>query len=234
MTLEKERYREVEDKYIPKFDRILVCSEHDRQLIFRRFSHPQVFIIPNIVSLPSSINVNSEKTGFILLFVGSLNYYPNHDGIKHFCRAIFPRIANRTKLDLQVEIIGPGLDRKTSKQLLSNPKIKYLGYVSDLAHHYQKADVVIVPLRAGSGTRIKILEAFSYKKAVISTSIGVEGIDAVNESHILIADTNQEFVESCIRLIVDPVLRTHLGENAFSLVKEKYTRDSLEKIFRFL
>ena len=92
---------------------------------------------------------------------------------------------------------------------------------------YERSDAVIIPLRAGGGTRIKALEAFSYQKPVISTSIGMEGIRAQNESHVLIGDTASQFAFQCLRLMKNHPLRKKLADNSFTLVRELYALDKL-------
>src|SRR5205814_10238117 len=101
--------------------------------------------------------------------------------------------------------------------------------VPDAAPCYRAADAIVVPVRAGGGTRIKVLEAFSYRRPVVSTSIGIEGIDAHDAEHVLLADTADVFAEQCVRLMRDAALAERLTEDALSLVKRAY---SLEAVAR--
>jgi glycosyltransferase involved in cell wall biosynthesis len=94
------------------------------------------------------------------------------------------------------------------------PGVHFAGLVADLAPEYAQAGVVIVPLRAGSGTRIKILEAISHRRPVVSTTIGAEGLGLKHEEHILIADTPPEFAAASVRLMNDSLMRSRLVENA--------------------
>jgi glycosyltransferase involved in cell wall biosynthesis len=104
-----------------------------------------------------------------------------------------------------------------------------IGEVPDIAPWYQNSTAVVVPVRAGGGTRIKVLEAFSHRRAVISTSIGMEGVDAVDDEHVLIANTPELFAERCVRLMADRVLRDRLAENAFSLFRHCYSAVAIKR-----
>jgi glycosyltransferase involved in cell wall biosynthesis len=228
MSLEEKRYYKIEKDFISKFNRIFVCSENDYNIISTLCDPGQIYILPNTIRLPELSRNSSTNPLFIFLFVGSLNYYPNLDGIIHFCTQSLPIISTNKSKYFQVNIIGPGLRKKWRKKIQSYSEVKYLGHVEDLTSHYHNADVVIVPIRAGSGTRIKLLEAFSFKKPTVSTSIGAEGIKVLSETHLLIADSPQDFAHACLRLMNDKELGRFLGENAYSLAKEKYNKNILE------
>jgi glycosyltransferase involved in cell wall biosynthesis len=109
------------------------------------------------------------------------------------------------------------------------PEIQLVGYVPDLAFWYRSAHVVVVPLRAGTGTRIKIVEAMSYARAVVTTSIGMEGLEVEDGVHVLIGDTTEEFTELCLRLIQDARERERLGRNARALCERMYSPAALAK-----
>jgi glycosyltransferase involved in cell wall biosynthesis len=112
------------------------------------------------------------------------------------------------------------------------PEVELLGYVDDLAAAYVASDVVIVPIRGGGGTRIKVLEAFSYRKPVVSTSIGTEGIQVEHGTHLLIGDTPEEFGWHCVDLMRDPERGEALIQAALCLVKAEYSWEALRRILR--
>jgi glycosyltransferase involved in cell wall biosynthesis len=99
--------------------------------------------------------------------------------------------------------------------------------VADLEEAYARADVVVVPLRAGGGTRIKLLEAMAYGVPVISTTLGAEGIDIQSGTHAILVDNPFEFAASCLQLVQDAALRTRLAQNGKALVKAAYTEEAL-------
>jgi glycosyltransferase involved in cell wall biosynthesis len=209
------------------FDRIYVCSESDQQELLARTARvedtkPDVCVLRNAVRSPT----RTPGRVFRFLFVGSLSYYPNHDGIRFFCTQILPLIRDQAESSVVVDIVG-----RDSEGLrdLAGANVNVIGQVADVGIHYEACDAVIVPLRAGGGTRIKILEAFSYKRPVVTTSMGVEGIDAIPDRHALIGDTPEDFATACLQLMYDPDLGRYLAENATDLLQRSHTVDNLRK-----
>jgi glycosyltransferase involved in cell wall biosynthesis len=127
-----------------------------------------------------------------------------------------------------VNIVGFG-DASPLRPLIGIPEVRLIGAVSDVRPWMEKTHAVIAPLRAGGGTRIKILEAFSFQRPVVSTSIGIEGIDARDGEHLLIADTPKRFAEQCLRLMNDAALRERLAANAMVLTEDQYSMDALAR-----
>jgi polysaccharide biosynthesis protein PslH len=208
------------------FDRIYVCSEGDRKELIDRStriggSNPNICVLRNAVRMP----VRNPQRVFRFLFVGSLSYYPNHDAIRYFCAQILPLIREQANGPVAVDVVGR--DGSGLKDLAS-PHINIIGEVPDVRIYYEACDAVIVPLRAGGGTRIKILEAFSYNRPVVTTSIGVEGINAVPDQHALIADTPKDFATACLQLMFDPDLGQSLVENAAALLEQSHTVEDLK------
>jgi imidazole glycerol phosphate synthase subunit HisF len=109
------------------------------------------------------------------------------------------------------------------------PEVDLIGPVVDTGAIYEYADAVVIPIRAGGGTRIKALEAFAYRKPVISTSIGVEGIPVNHEQHILIGDTAEDFAGQCVRIMFDSSIAKNLVENSFYLVQSSYTLEVIRE-----
>ena len=160
--------------------------------------------------------------------MGTLGYYPNEDGLRYFCSCVLPLMRQMAPRVFNVTIVGTGATDGI-QQLTHEPEVRLVGAVPDVAPYYRDADAIVVPVRAGGGTRIKVLEAFSYRRPVVSTSIGIEGIDAHDAEHVLLADTADVFAEQCVRLMRDAALAERLTENALSLVRRAY---SLEAVAR--
>jgi glycosyltransferase involved in cell wall biosynthesis len=127
-----------------------------------------------------------------------------------------------------VDIVGNGVTDEVRRAAAAAGAVR--GWVRDVRDCYRDPDAVVVPIRAGGGTRIKILEAFSYRRPVVSTSIGAEGIDARDQEEILIADTPERFVQACVRLITEGELRERLTRNAFDLVVRSYSVETLRRV----
>jgi glycosyltransferase involved in cell wall biosynthesis len=178
--------------------------------------------------LPASVPGRGEGGIFTFFFVGTLGYYPNEDGVRYLCAEIVPRIRELAGHNFVVNIAGTGASRSL-RQAMSVPQVRFLDSVPDLHPWYAQADAVVAPVRAGGGTRIKILEAFSYQRPVVATSTAMEGIEARAEEHVVIGDTPAAFAQQCARLMVDGELRERLARNALALLLQLYTIESLRR-----
>lgn len=218
-------YNLLEQQLLSKFNQLFVCSNVDKQRLITNYQLSNIKIVPNSlakVQLKSKIN-NSNKE--YLLFIGNLAYYPNEDSIKYFVNKIMPLIVKKANKEFTLQIIGAGLNKELAKELSLIKNIEIYGRVNDLSNYYQNATMVIAPIRAGGGTRIKIIEAFAYKLPVVTTSIGVEGIEAISSTHLLIGDTAKDFANHCLELMNNKVLAKRLVDNAFQLFSQLYCVD---------
>ncbi|MBW8010747.1 MAG: glycosyltransferase [Chloroflexi bacterium] len=223
-------YKNEERKWLPTMDRVFVCKESDRLKLIENYQISQVEVLPNVVAMPKAVKGSHPDTIFTFLFVGVLDYFPNYDGLIYFCKQVLPLIKQISTTKFKVKIVGNGVKEKLVSQFAHLPEVDVVGFMPDIWQVYAGADAVIVPLRAGGGTRIKILEAFSFQKPVISTPIGAEGIQAEHETHILIGETPNKFAQSCVRLIEDQDLRHLLSKNSYALFQEKYAPHVLDPI----
>jgi len=207
------------------FDRVYVCSDLDRQELLGRCP-AEIRVLRNAVRLPAMIRPSRSGEIFRFLFVGTLGYYPNEDAVRYFCSEILPLIRERAATPFRVDFVGAG----ASKELLdlTAADVHVVGPVADIQPWYESSHAVIVPLRAGGGTRIKILEAFSYQLPVVTTLIGIEGIDAEPNQHVLLAGGPEEFAASCLQLMSDPALAQCLVQNASCLLRESYSSEALK------
>jgi len=210
------------------FDRVYVCSEGDRRELRDR-CRAEIRILSNAVRLPKAVRAPSASSVFRFLFVGSLGYYPNQDGVRFFCTQVAPIIRERASREratsFVVNVVGSG-DSAGLRDLVSG-EVRLAGPVPDLRPWYEECDAVVVPIRAGGGTRVKILEAFSYSRPVVTTTMGVEGIQADDHRHLLIADSPEDFAAACLKLMSDKVLRQSLAASASDLVSKSYTIEAL-------
>ncbi len=198
---------------------VLTCSQHDAVRLRNLVPECRVSIIPNGVDLEFfRPGAPEEEQPESLVFVGHMNWFPNRDGITYLLSEILPLMADRPGVHLKV--IG-------RNQLLSVPeslagRVNFTGFVDDLRPLVQQTAVFVVPLRAGSGTRLKILEAMAMGKAIVSTRVGAEGIELIDGQNVLLADTPEEFAEAVRRLLDNPELRRSLGRRARELVEQRY------------
>lgn len=225
---EADRYESVERELLPRFDRVYVCSETDRAELVRRYRCREVRVIPNAVTVPPPPPPRAPGGPFTFLFVGTLGYFPNEDALLYLFDEVVPLLRTKTSREFRVLIVGTG-GRPAVQELGERPDARLVGPVPDVAPYYAAADAVVVPIRAGGGTRIKVLEAFSYRRPVVSTSIGIEGIEARNGEHVLLGDTPEAFADACARVIAQADLAAALAENAFALLTRLYTVEVISK-----
>ena len=154
------------------------------------------------------------------MFFGAINYFPNHDGVVYFIDEILPIIrAARPKVRFQV--LGPGANSEVLAR--AGDSVEILGMVDDVGPFIERAAAVVVPLRLGGGTRLKVVEAMAKAKPIISTRLGAEGIDVVDGTHLLLADEPREFAAAVERVLSDRALADQLGAGARRLAEERYT-----------
>jgi glycosyltransferase involved in cell wall biosynthesis len=196
---------------------VVVTSEKDRQAL----GSDNVFVLPNTVVVPNKVAGPREKEqDDDLVFFGLLSYRPNTDAVEYFCAAIWPQL-KRARPTARLWIAGAN-PPPSIQQLHDGTSVMVTGYVDDLAALLARCAVVVTPLRIGGGTRIKILDAMAAGKAVVSTTIGCEGLDVLHGEHLLIADRPADFSRSCLGLMADRGRREALGSAARRLVEERY------------
>ena len=204
---------------------VVVCSDLDRG----RLGAPNAAVVPNGYPRPAAVPPVPQDGPPTLLMVGKLGYEPNLDGAYAFVEQVLPRI--RAALpDARLRLVG-GYPRSADVAWLAGqPGVTVVGEVPDVAPELARASAVVVPLRYGGGTRIKILEAFAYCRPVVSTTVGVEGIDAVPGEHLLVADRPDDFAAACVRLLCDRVLGRRLVGAAHQLYDERYATDRVRPL----
>jgi glycosyltransferase involved in cell wall biosynthesis len=180
---------------------------------------------------PSGMPRNSHA----LVMTGLMHYRPNIDGALYFVQEIFPLIL-ATRPDMVFYIVGAGATDELKR--LSGPNVVVTDTVPDVRPYVYDAAAFVVPLRMGGGTRLKVLEGLSMEKAVVSTSVGCEGIDVVHGEHLLVADDPRAFADAVLNVTADNDLAGHLGRKGRLLVEEHYKWESvvdrLEDFYRRL
>lgn len=216
----------LEDEALREFHRVYVCSEEDRAALARR-AGPEILVLPNGVRPPAPASRGNPSGPFRFLLIGTLGYYPNEDAVLYLCREIIPRLRQRAAA-FEVEIVGGGAtDRLRDAAAAAGAHLT--GRVADVDACYRRAAAVVAPVRAGGGTRIKILEAFAWHVPVVSTSAGALGIGACDEREILIGDTPEAFAGACQRLMEDAPLRERLAGNAFELMMRHFSLEAIRR-----
>jgi glycosyltransferase involved in cell wall biosynthesis len=203
-------------------DGIYACSAADVARIRADAPSACTAVIPNAADVDYYEPRPSDppRDGRTVLFFGLLSTAPNVDAVHHFARDIWPRIIAR-RPDARWKIIGARPDPSVLQ--LAEPHVDVLGFVDDLRPHLASAAALVVPLRLGGGTRLKIVEGMAMATAIVSTTLGAEGIDAIPERDILIADEPAGFAAAVLRLLDDAELRTRLGQSARQLAVRHFS-----------
>lgn len=213
-----------------RFDISLVCSHQDRTLLHRRVPRAQLGVLPNTVAGPDRLD--HEGIPGRLLLVGSMSYAPNADGARWFCEAVVPHL-KATEATVSLSIVGRG---PPSDILAMDGRdgVRVYPDVPSVQPYYADAQISIVPIRYGGGTRIKILESLAYGRPVVSTTIGAEGLDLTPEHDILLADTPEAFARQIRRLVSDRGLWQRLRDNGLETIRTSYSLDHAMREFRLM
>lgn len=230
LTQEADFYERAEREWLPRFDRIFAASRIEADKIAAEMPGVDVSVVPNVVPLPDLPPRNDRGDPFTLLFVGTLGYYPNHDAVCHLVRHILPLWHDRKHGPLRVIVAGQGASRGLRRLMAREPRIEHGGFVADLSGLYGRAGAVVVPLRAGGGTRLKILESFAWRVPVVATRKAAEGIDVRDGEQILLADSPEEIVHACERLRGDSVLRASLAAAGRRFVEAHHAPAALAEL----
>lgn len=161
-----------------------------------------------------------------MVWVGGFGYAPNRDAVHLFLDHIYPLI-KREMRNVRVTIVGADPTDRVRRHAAADSSIRLTGYVDDPVPLLQKAAVFVAPIRSGSGTRLKTLEAMAAAKGIVTTTIGCEGIEGLDKKHYLVADGQADFAKSAVYLLKNRFLREHLGSNARRLTVERYDWNSI-------
>ncbi len=207
-----------------------VCSAADAMRLARR-GWRQVIVIPNGVDV-DALRPLPEPDGAppTLLFCGLLSYEPNRDAMVWFLRAVWPSIRRQLGA-ARMLIIG----RQPPQELLAlhgSDGVVVQGPVEQVEPWYAQSHVAIAPIRAGSGTRLKLLEAFAYGRPAVSTTVGAEGLDVTDGRDIMLADTPSTFAAACVQLLRSRHMRQALGAAGRQLVEARYAWAAIEGQWR--
>ena len=211
-------YAALERIWLPKFDALLVTSSDDAERVSRISPGSKAAICPNTLPAVGGGERNEDDA---IAFSGNLEYEPNQAALRFFLQRIWPLIRERWP-GLKFRILGknPQAVRGLSA---GDGRVELLGSVDDAIESLARAKVAVVPLRSGSGTRVKILEAWAAATPVVSTTIGAEGLECRDGEHLLIADEPAQFADRVSDLLAFPERRIELGQAGRKLCRDRYT-----------
>jgi glycosyltransferase involved in cell wall biosynthesis len=211
-----------EGRLVREFDAVLAVSEEDREALLEAAEESvDITVIPIAIDTDEVTVVAREPQPRHILHIGTMYWPPNVDGVNWFVQEIYPLI-RRQRPDVQFDVVG---SRPPAGLIALNDAgagINVAGYVEDPAPYQRQAAVMVVPLRAGGGMRVKILNALAQGLPIVSTTLGYEGIEVTPGQDILVGDTPEEFVAQVLCVLNDPDLGRRLSVNGRHLVEEKY------------
>ncbi|MCA1626528.1 MAG: glycosyltransferase, partial [Acidobacteria bacterium] len=224
--LEAAKMLAYESATVGRFHHTIAVSEHDREQMMSMTDPARITVVPTGVDLrqyraaaaaadvESGATVTASVSAPLVMFLGSMDWEANIDGVDYFCRDIWPAVLAAVP-GARFRIVGRNPHPRVKK--LASDSVEVTGTVPSVIDHLQEADVFVVPLRVGGGTRLKIFEAMALGKAVVSTTIGAEGLEVTHGRDVLLADDAQTFADNVETLLRDTRIRREFAEAAVEL-----------------
>ena len=222
---EWEKTRRIEERVCQSFDHVIAVSPEDREVFKTEFGIKRVSTIPTGVDASYFHPQGLPPKAGRLAFGGSMDWYPNEDGVIWFLQEVYPLIRHKVE-SATFTVIGRNPSARL-KAAASLPGVELTGRVADVRPFLAEAEVVVVPLRVGGGTRIKIPEAMAMGKAVVSTIVGAEGLPFSNGQEIMLVDNAEEFAKAVIELMLNPKRRMEVEFAACDRVRREHGWDSI-------
>jgi sugar transferase (PEP-CTERM/EpsH1 system associated) len=225
------RMRRVEREQCLRFDHVVAVSAEDAAIFRSAYGVERVSAVPTGVDTdffrPSGTVTRNPAS---IVFTGSMDWMPNEDGMVFFVDEVLPRI-ERAVPESTLTIVGRNPTARVRSLSERSPRVTVTGTVPDVRPYLEAASVVVVPLRVGGGTRIKIYEAMGMERAVVSTTIGAEGLDVTDGEHIVLADDPASFADAVIALLRAPERAAAIGRSAAAHVRAHFGWASVAEQF---
>jgi len=226
LAQEVRRLRQYEGETVSRFDQTLAVSEADRQALGAAVGDTagagRIRVVPIGIDTGVLRRAPRPAASTEILTLGALRYWPNLDGIRWLARDVLP-LVRRDVSSASLTIVGSRPSRDLTALARRQPVVvRVTGHVPDVTPYFERAAVVAVPVRAGSGMRVRILEAFARGVPVVTTTVGLEGIDAEPGRDVLVADTAGEMADAVVRVLRDPALAADLAMRGRRLAEARY------------
>jgi glycosyltransferase involved in cell wall biosynthesis len=218
--LEFAKFRREEIRSWHDVSGCMITSEREEKIIQQAAPGTPTAVVPNAVDVDYFSPSDESIDGNALTMTGLMHYRPNIDGALYFLQEIFPHIL-ASRPNVVFYIVGAGASDELKR--LAGPNVVVTDTVPDVRPYIQKSALLVVPLRMGGGTRLKVVEGLSMAKAVVSTSLGCEGIDVKHLEHLVIADQPRDFADAVLKLLGDREVAQKLGRQGRALVTRQYT-----------
>ena len=228
--LEAVKVRRWEQRTMRSARIVLACSEFDGAVLRRLCPTATIRVVPNVVDTEHYAPRPGGETATVL-FQGGMDWHPNRDAVEYFARDILPAL-RRLAPHARFRIAGRSPSEVFRRQFDDTPGLEFTGTVADMRDEIAKATVCVVPLRIGSGTRLKILEAGAMAKPIVSTTLGAEGLDLIHGDDIVIADDPHRFAAAVADLLTNSARRERLGRGVRLQVQKHYSLSTFQAAMR--
>jgi len=222
---------DLERAWLPRFSEVLAVSSTDAATVRAIAPAARVSVYPNAIPWRPAPASRAERRPRVLVFSGNMEYHPNLSAVRFFRAEVWPRLRNQWP-DLVWRLVGKNPEAIRA-MVAGDPRIEVRGPVDDAVCELANAGIAVVPLLAGSGTRFKILEAWAAGLPVVSTTIGAEGLPAVHEENLLLADGGAAFAAAISRLLACEELCRSLGSAGRSLLEKEFTWETVWQNLNF-
>lgn len=237
LALQGHKLRRAERRALTAFAGNVAVSELDRRELQALAPEARIAVVPNGTDTEFFRPSSATSETVSLVFAGSMSWYPNRDAMILFAEKIWPLIRQALP-NAVMHVIGSAVPPEVRRVGAQDPRFRVLGFVDDVRPYIAEASVYVVPIRVGGGTRLKILDAMAMGKAIVSHSIGAEGLDLEDGKEILIADPPEAFARQVIELVNDAPRREALARAARATAEAKYAwsriAPRLEEFYRQL
>jgi glycosyltransferase involved in cell wall biosynthesis len=229
--LEYRKFRREEIRSWQEATGCVMTSAREQEMVRQIIGRKPITVVPNAVDVHNFVPSDTPVDPNAIVMTGLMRYRPNSDAALFFIREVMPRIL-ATRPELVFYVVGAGPPDELKR--LAGPNVVVTDTVPDARPYVHKAAAFVVPLRMGSGTRLKVLEGLSMAKPMVSTTLGCEGIDVKNGEHLLVADEPAQLADAVLELLGNPELGARLGQCGRELVLRQYSWETVvEELERF-
>lgn len=215
-----------EQEHVNDYDALACITQNDADAFRKMGCRKPISVIPFGITPEIIDNVTEEENS--LFHIGSMDWMPNQEGINWFLESVWPALHKEIP-EVRLYLAGRKMPERLMKAQIEG--VNVVGEVADSSYFIGSKQINIVPLLSGSGIRVKIIEAMSLGKTVVTTSIGAEGINYTDGKDILIANTPEEFIAQIRRCVADKEFCRQIGQNAYELIVKEYGTQALTKKF---
>jgi glycosyltransferase involved in cell wall biosynthesis len=215
------KLKRLEKNIYKNFDIGITVSEVDKRILSKLYPKGQFLVVENGIDVDMITPAYSSFAKNRIIWIGGFKEYSNKLAVYDLIKNIYPKIKHKIP-SVTLDIIGGSITQRLKELAAYDSSINLLGYVDDPLPYLHKADVLVIPLKSGGGTKLKAIEAMAAGKAIVCTAVACEGINGIDGKHYIMAKNNDEFANSVIKLLKDENLKLSIGKNARSFVEEKF------------